>query len=122
MLKDNLARKIEEKGDGFRRSVLSRKTGVPHETISQILRGSSRNPGVYTIAKLADALNCSIDELVDRQEFLENISSKGKQFLEYNKSVQHLPVSPPVLCLQTVRCQAVVCNPCMLLLLLRIHP
>jgi transcriptional regulator with XRE-family HTH domain len=66
MLKDNLAKKMDEKGDGFRCSVLSRKTGIPHETILQILKGNTKNPGVFTIAKIADELSCSIDELIGR--------------------------------------------------------
>jgi transcriptional regulator with XRE-family HTH domain len=63
MLKDNLARKMTEKGEGFRCSVLARKAGVLHETVLKIFRGETKNPGVYTLTKIADALNCSIDEL-----------------------------------------------------------
>ena len=66
MLKDNLAKKILNKGDGFKQSVLARKAGVKEETLSQILNGNTKNPGIYTVAKIADALNCSIDELIGR--------------------------------------------------------
>lgn len=74
MLKDNLAKKMDEKGDGFRCSVLSRKTGIPHETILQILKGNTKNPGVFTIAKIADELGCSIDELVGRTSKADSLS------------------------------------------------
>jgi transcriptional regulator with XRE-family HTH domain len=86
MIKDNLARKMHEQGEGFRCSVLARKTGIPHETILQILKGGTKNPGIYTVAKLADALHCSVDELVGRQEFLTAISQKEKH-LEYSKNL-----------------------------------
>ncbi len=67
MLKDSLAKKIAGMGYGFKRSVLSRESGVTEEAISQIITGATKNPGVYTIAKMADVLNCSIDELIGRK-------------------------------------------------------
>lgn len=87
MLKDNLARKMSEQGEGFRCSVLARKTGLTHDTVLQILKGTTKNPGIYTMAKLADALGCSLDELVGREEFLENFSQKEKQFIEYDTKI-----------------------------------
>ena len=55
---------MKEQGEGFRCSDLSRKTNIPHDTILQILKGNTKNPGINTVAKIAKALNSSIDELV----------------------------------------------------------
>jgi len=81
MLCDNLVKKINEKGEGFCHAVLSRITGILYETILKIIKGRSKNPGIYTIAKLADALNCSIDELVDRKDFIQ----KNTEHIRYDK-------------------------------------
>ncbi len=70
MLKNSLAKKLAEKGDGFKRSVLSRKSGVTEATLYQIVTGIIKNPGVFTVAKIADALDCSMDELLERRAFL----------------------------------------------------
>ena len=64
MLKDNIARKMREQGEGFRCSDLSRRTNIHHDTLLQILKGNTKNPNVQTIAKVAQALNSSIDELM----------------------------------------------------------
>ena len=48
---------------GMTQLQLSLASGVPQQTISAIESGERRNPGVRTIRKLADAMNCSIDEL-----------------------------------------------------------
>lgn len=83
MLGTSLAKKISEKGKDFGPSALSRKTGVHNETILKILSGSTENPGIYTVAKIADALHCSLDELLDRNQFF-NIDTKNNNAIEYN--------------------------------------
>ena len=43
---------------------LSRKSGVPQSMISDIENGKTRNPRVDTAKKLADALGCTVDDLL----------------------------------------------------------
>lgn len=74
MLKNSIAQKIFKDGSDLelkdskvtvKISDLSRKSGVNIETLSKILRGDTQNPGVYTIAQIANALDCSVGELID---------------------------------------------------------
>lgn len=47
-------------------SKLERQAGLTKNFISNIIYGKSKNPGIDSIIKLADALNISIDELVGK--------------------------------------------------------
>ena len=47
---------------------LSQASGVPQQIISNIETQRSKNPGVFTINKLAKALRCSIYDLIDERE------------------------------------------------------
>lgn len=42
---------------------LSKRSGVPQQTISSIESGDRRNPGVETLYLLSCVLKCSIDDL-----------------------------------------------------------
>ena len=47
---------------------LSDASGVPQPMISQIETGDVKNPTVGTMRKLAMALKCTIDDLIDEKE------------------------------------------------------
>lgn len=47
---------------------LAEKSGVIQQTISAIESGARNNPGVMTMIKLANALRCSVYDLVDEKE------------------------------------------------------
>lgn len=44
---------------------LSDLSGVPQPMISEIETGSVKNPTVLTMAKLAKALRCTVDDLIE---------------------------------------------------------
>jgi len=46
---------------------LSKLTAIPREVISRIESGKV-DPKVSTIQKLAKALNCTVDDLLDKQD------------------------------------------------------
>ena len=48
--------------NGFDYITLSRKSGVPLTTLLNILKGNSKNPGVFTIAKLCKAFGIALNE------------------------------------------------------------
>lgn len=48
---------------------LSQLSGVPHTTLTSILNGTSRNPGILTIKKLCDALGISLSSFFDSDLF-----------------------------------------------------
>ena len=85
MLKDSLLKKIANIQDVFKIkiSVLARKSGIDEETLSRMLNGTTQDPGIYTVAKIADFLQCSIDELI-KEDFSE--SYKEEVGLELAKS------------------------------------
>ena len=50
---------------------LSYKSTVPLTTITNILNGTSSNPGIFTIMKICDGLEMSMDEFFNTAEFRE---------------------------------------------------
>ena len=51
---------------GLTQLALSEKSGVPLNTIRSFEQGLRLSPNVHTLARLADALGVSLDELVGR--------------------------------------------------------
>lgn len=47
---------------------LSDRSGVPQPMISEIERGIVRNPQIGTMYKLARALKCTVDDLIENDE------------------------------------------------------
>ena len=60
----NLAKLRKQKG--WSQEKLAVESGVSYNTIIKLERGRIKNPKIETVAKLADALKVSIDELIDR--------------------------------------------------------
>ena len=56
---------------GFSYYMLSYKSTVPLTTIMHILDGTTSNPGMLTIMKLCEALNISLVEFFDTEDFSE---------------------------------------------------
>ncbi|MBC5996354.1 XRE family transcriptional regulator [Romboutsia ilealis] len=61
-INDNLNRIL--KGKSMNVHQLSRGAGVAHENLYKILKAKNKNPGVYTVKKIADYLGLTIDELL----------------------------------------------------------
>lgn len=53
----------KRKNKGLSQQRLAEISGIPQQTISGIESGVRKNPGVETLAPLARALGCSIDDL-----------------------------------------------------------
>ncbi len=62
--------RIKEKcaEQGITISDLARKTGMQNENIHKIISGRNPNPTIKTIFKMANALNCTIDEFVETKK------------------------------------------------------
>lgn len=58
----NLSRILKERNLSVPQ--LSKGAGVTHENIYKILKEKNKNPGVYTVKKIADYLGLTIDELL----------------------------------------------------------
>lgn len=48
---------------------LSYQSAVPLTTLLHILDGSTKNPGIFTIAKICDGLQITLKEFFDSEEF-----------------------------------------------------
>lgn len=48
----------------YNRSDLARKTGLSRVTITNILNGKQKNPKSETLKKIAQVLNCTVDDLI----------------------------------------------------------
>jgi len=53
------------KENGLSKSDLVRETGLDYHTISKIERGITPDPRVHTVAKIADALGITVEELMN---------------------------------------------------------
>lgn len=58
---------VARKRAGMTQLELSKLTAIPREVISRIESGKV-DPKVSTIQKLAKALNCTVDDLLDKQD------------------------------------------------------
>ena len=63
-INQSLLKKIFSIQDTLNISDIANKSGIDAETISAILYSKTKNPGVYTVAKIADVFGCTIEELL----------------------------------------------------------
>lgn len=61
-ISDKLFRIIKEKN--VKIYDLAKQSKVHHSAIYRILKGENRNPGIYTVKKLADSLGVSVESLI----------------------------------------------------------
>lgn len=63
---NKLGKKIKKlrTGLGLSQDGLARKADVPYTTLTKIETGVIKKPSVYVVAKIAKALNISIEELI----------------------------------------------------------
>lgn len=53
---------------GYTTKQLSELSGVPLGTINKIISGTTKNPQLAALSAIADALGCSVEEFVEREE------------------------------------------------------
>jgi len=63
---NKLGKKIKKlrTGLGLSQDELARKADVPYTTLTKIETGVIKKPSVYVVAKIAKALNITLDDLV----------------------------------------------------------
>ena len=64
-------REVREK-KGLSQGALSRKSGIPQSTISDIERGIIKSPTINLAQKLARALGVPLSEMLDENDIVEN--------------------------------------------------
>lgn len=76
-LSKNIIERITRIEDIIKVNALARKCNLNVDTVAEILNGNTKNPGIYTVAKIAEALDCSVDELVsDSVQYDDSIKFK----------------------------------------------
>jgi len=63
---NKLGKKIKKlrTGFGLSQDELARKADVPYTTLTKIETGVIKKPSVYVVAKIAKALNTTLDDLI----------------------------------------------------------
>lgn len=63
---ENLGQKIQKlrKEKGMSQDELARKADIPYTTLTKIEIGVIKKPSVFAVAKIAEALEMSLDELM----------------------------------------------------------
>lgn len=64
---------------------LARLSGVPYSTLTKIGSGVTENPGFCAMEKIAEVLDCSLDEFAERQPLI------SYEDIEYLYRYQKLP-------------------------------
>lgn len=54
---------------GLTQSRVAELAGLPNETVNRIVKGTTKNPGVYTIARIAAALDVTVGSLLGEKGF-----------------------------------------------------
>ena len=78
IINKGLLKKICSIQDALNISDLANKSGLDAETISAILYNKTKNPGVYTVAKIADVFDCTVEELLSDSHTDKDIALKLK--------------------------------------------
>ena len=68
-----LVQRIKElcKERGMSYYVLSYRSSVPMSTLENIMKGNSKNPGIFTIMKICEGLEISAKDFFDTDDFSE---------------------------------------------------
>lgn len=74
---------------------LAERTGLPETTISRICSGNTKSPTLNTVKLLAQALECTVEELLDYTDgvapyFLDKTTATIAQELKENKELKIL--------------------------------
>lgn len=56
--------------------MLACKSGVPISTVMNICHCTTKNPGIFTLIKLCRAMNVTVQEFFDTEEFCEMTNSQ----------------------------------------------
>ena len=82
---DNLKQKIigHLKKYNLAISEFERNAGLSNSIVHKLLDSKAKSPTIETILKIADALDCSLDELFDRNKYLKKYLLKSSNGTEY---------------------------------------
>jgi len=76
----------------FTNQKISSLTGIPISNIDKIFGGYNKNPTLDTIKKIAEILECSIDDLIDYEEEQTSPYNIDKITLQLSKVIYERPI------------------------------
>lgn len=87
-MRDNIKVKIMEYLEDYDSSIqaFERKAKLNRNAVYSILTNKSKSPNIETVLKIADALNCSLDDLLERKNFTRK-STQGLFKIQLNISL-----------------------------------
>ena len=59
---------------GYTYYILAYKASIPVTTLMHIIRGETKNPGIFTVMKICDAFELSLKDFFDTEEFTSIIN------------------------------------------------
>lgn len=80
---------------GLTNDDISKKSGVPSETISRICSGKTKEPKYSTVKLIAEALECTVDDLIGNENavkpyYLDETTAQLAQELKDNTELKIL--------------------------------
>ena len=76
--------------------VIAQKTGIPKSTVEKIFGGFNKNPTIENLQKIANVLDCSIDDFLEYETdelspfFMDKVVVKYAQYLYEKPQVRKL--------------------------------
>jgi transcriptional regulator with XRE-family HTH domain len=68
-------------------STFEQKAGLKRSILYTILSDKSKNPSLENISKIADTLDCSIDELLGREDYFKKYIRNHRSGIKYYKEL-----------------------------------
>lgn len=74
---------------GLKQSRVAELAGLPNETLSRIVTGTTRNPGVETLARIADALGVTVGWILGEKgyEFSPDDRAELRRFMTWGEGI-----------------------------------
>lgn len=74
---------------GLKQSHVAERSGLPNETVSRIMTGRTRYPGVDTLSKIADALDVTVGWILSEKgyEFSTDDRAELRRFITWSEGI-----------------------------------
>ena len=99
-----LKKKILEHANKHRHSIrdLEHQAGLQSNAIRNILSDRSKNPTIDTVLKIANILECSVDELLGREGFIQMPNTAGKFDTNFDLSLFQSICNDVIYCVEEI--------------------
>ncbi len=88
--KDRLKELKDSKNFTFKN--IADKTGLPKSTVEKIFGGFNKNPTIESLQKIADVLECSIDDFLEHDKLPNSPFYQDRISLKYSQKIINNPL------------------------------